>query len=88
MLRGIIAHLGKIVPRDIYHFFMTGGPVSKLVMNLFLDNIFLLCQTDGFIPKGSDHDSDLKGWMRARGLGSNVPSLPGASGGIIPTAAV
>jgi hypothetical protein len=44
MLEGIIAHLGKIVPRDIYHAFMTADPASNLIMNLFLDNIFLLWQ--------------------------------------------
>jgi hypothetical protein len=42
MLKGIIAHLGNIVPRDNYLVFMTAGPASNPYLNLFLDNIFLL----------------------------------------------
>ena len=36
----------------------------------------------GSSQKGPDHDSDLKGWMGPPGLGSNVPSIPGVSGGV------
>jgi hypothetical protein len=85
MLGEIIAHLGKIVPRDIYHFFMSETAAANLYMNLFLASIFLLWQIWLVHPgKMLIMTVILKGWMGPSGLGRNVPSTPEASGGVIP----